>query len=136
MAVVKPDSLRTLPEPFRQKAFEEKQDCQPVVPIFAQPDSWLLSDGASERELTTQMSLGTNGVVFFKGQIPSGRHLPENAVSSRFYVDQVSVHLRVPFFASLSARPVPVRTPFPEDSSNPSPTPYARRVPNRTWRPS
>lgn len=114
MAVVKPESLRTLPEPFRQKAFEEKQDSQPVGPIFAQPDSWLLSDGASEGELTAQTSLGTNGVVYFKGQIPSGRHLPENVVSSSFYVDQVAVYLRVPFFASLSVRPVSVRTPSPE----------------------
>jgi energy-coupling factor transporter ATP-binding protein EcfA2 len=114
MAVVKPDSLRDLPEPFRQRAFVETKEGQVAFSPYPQPDSWLLSDGSSDGEIAAETSLGTNGMVFFKGEIPSGRHVPENVRSSGFFVDKVLVSLRVPFFSTLSVRAVSVRTPSPD----------------------
>lgn len=114
MAVVRPNSLRDLPEPFRQRAFVERKNGQDAFSTYPQPDSWLLSDRASDGEIAAQTSVGTKGIVLFRGQIPSGRHLPENVMGSSFYVDQVSVYQRLPFSTSPTVGAVSVRTPSPD----------------------
>ena len=73
MAVVDPNSLQSLPHPFRQRPFEKSVNLK---------DEWLLSEGASSGSLGSS----TGGVQFWKGVPPQAWRHDNQAMSVSFMV--------------------------------------------------
>jgi hypothetical protein len=101
MGLADPNSLQSLPHPFRQKPFKGNINLK---------DEWLLSEGESFGSLGSS----TGAVRIWKGVPPLHWRHDHQSMGANFMVGQISV-LRIPGFqAAMRVRAVSVRPPSPE----------------------
>lgn len=115
MAVVKPESLGELPEPFRQKPFGLLSGPQ----LAYEPDEWLLTDGANIGELSATATGRTHRLVYANGPVPATLKGPEVRVLKTITLGDVSVYQLNPLLSGFSIRPISVRPPSPDSLVKP-----------------